>query len=203
MIRYNPLIKKLVILLITQTGFFLFCQSPFSIREPEPPATIRSTWIPPYSPEQVFSNFQNAISERNVENYTRCFTDTSKSTRMYRFNPEPEIESTYPTIFLFWSREAEKNVMQQLFSSIPSDSTLFVKFTEEATDIITADSAVFNRLYHLEVHHTESSLPAIYDGHGEFWLAPDATGEWAIYRWIDHRLNENPSWSTLKAALGS
>lgn len=195
--------RIICILLFLITGLFIRCESPFAMRNPEPPSTVRSTWVQPFSPELVFTNLNNAISEKNVDNYVRCLVDTTSSERHFVFTPEPEVMTTFSRIFLYWNRSAEKTVMQQLFSAIPDDSTCYVKFTEDATDIVAADSAVFQRIYHLEVHHTESGFPAVYDGYSEFWLAPDQTGEWAIYRWIDHRLNENPSWSSLKAALGS
>lgn len=195
-------IKTILICLII-SGFWVLCQSPFSIRDPELPKTVRSTWVPPYSPDLVLTNMKNAISEKNIENYTRCLIDSAYSRRNFIFEPSPEVFATHPAVFLYWNRTAEQSVMQQVNSLVPSDSILYVNFFDEGTDIISADSAVFNRSYHLEVHHTEGNIPVVFEGYSQFWIAPDERGEWSIYRWIDNTSNELPTWSSLKASIGS
>lgn len=193
---------KILVFILFGLVIVIACESPFSIREPEAPKTVRSTWVPPYSPDLVLTNMKNAISERNVENYVRCLIDTAYSQRNFLFEPSPDVAATHPVIFSVWSQIAEQNLMQQVNSLVPSDSIFYVNFIEEGTDIISADSAVFNRSYHLEVHHTEGNIPSVFEGYSQFWIAPDDRGEWAIYRWIDNNSNTLPTWSSLKASIG-
>ncbi len=178
------------------------CKSIFSTRKPEPPVTSQSSWIPPLNPDQVLINLENAISERNVENYIRCIVNSSFSKRTFRFDPDPRVFADYPELFKNWNRDKEEAVIKQAFSLVPIDSVSFLNFTEEIKEIVASDSAVFVRKYRLEFHHTQSNLPKVYEGQVEYWLAPDQRGEWSIYRWIDNGLAKSSSWSFLKAALG-
>jgi len=178
------------------------CKSIFSTRKPEPPVTSQSSWVPPLNPDQVLINLENAISERNVENYIRCIVNSSFSKRTFRFDPDPRVLADYPELFKNWNRDKEEAVIKQAFSLVPIDSVSFLNFTEEIKEIVASDSAVFVRKYRLEFHHTQSNLPKVYEGQVEYWLAPDQRGEWSIYRWIDNGLAKSSSWSFLKAALG-
>ena len=178
------------------------CDSLFSTREPEPPEDPRSPWIPPLSPEQVLMNLQNAVYDQNVENYIRCLVNASFSQRRYNFEPDPEVATNYPEVFQEWDVSKEEAVIQQAFSLLPSDSTSTLLFTEDIREVIAADSAVMVKRYQLEFHHIQSTLPSVYGGHMELWMAPDQRGEWSIYRWIDNGTAGFPSWSLLKAAFG-
>ena len=180
----------------------LGCKSIFSTRKPEPPITSQSSWIPPLNPGQVLVNLKNAISERNVENYIRCIVNPSFSKKTFHFSPDPKVAADYPELFKNWNRDKEEAVIKQAFSLVPTDSISFLDFTEGIKEIVTSDSAVFVRRYRLELHHTQSNLPRVYEGQAEFWLAPDQRGEWSIYQWIDNGLVKSSSWSFLKAALG-
>ena len=181
---------------------FFACDSLFSTRDPELPVNPQSNWIQPLSADQVLINLQNAISDRNVENYTRCIVNPLYSSRVYRFDADSEVAANHPDVFQSWDRDKEKIVMQQAVSMVPSDSAFYLAFIEEIQEIVVSDSAIIVRKYRLGLHHTESSLPNVYEGHVEFWLAPDKQGEWSIYRWIDNSVTDCPSWSLLKASLG-
>lgn len=178
------------------------CKSLFSTREPEPPVDPRSNWIPPLSADQVFLNLQNAIYDRNVENYIRCLVNPSFSNRNYRFEADPEIAANYSEVFQDWSLEKEETMIQQAFSLVPADSASILTFTENIREVVLSDSAIMVKKYRLELHHLQSTMPSVYEGQVEGWLAPDQRGEWSIYRWIDNGITGLPSWSLLKASLG-
>jgi hypothetical protein len=181
----------------------LACDSLFTTREPEDPKGTQSNWIPPLNPDQVLLNLQNAMFERNVENYIRCLVNPLYSNRVFRFDPDPEIAANYPDVFATWDRSQEETVIQQAFSIVPADSASFLQFTEDVQEIIAADSAVYIREYRLELHHGQSGLDVVYEGYVEFRLIPDDRGEWTIVHWIDNRTGETePPWSLLKASLG-
>lgn len=181
--------------------FFIGCGNPFSIRDAEPPKNPSSNWIPPYSAEEVLLNFISAVKERNINNYMRCLIDTANSNAVFNFIPDPIVAAEYPSVFTTWDTEKENTIMNLAFSQVPSDSISTLEFTEDIEEIITPDSVVFIKKYHLTLHHTESSYPTIYEGQAEFWLAEDQQGWWAIYHWIDNSISEYRPWSYLKAVL--
>lgn len=193
---------KRFILILLFSVVFISCEGLFSTREAEPPETQRSTWEAPFSPDMVLDNLRNAVLERNVDNFIRCLVDTSYGNRSYLFSPAEEILSTHPELFKMWNKANEQLVMQQVYSILPEDSLVYLQYPVEVRDIVSADSAVYDRQYHLEIHHINASLPTVYEGRMELWIAPGETGEWAIYRWIDYSATDFASWSFLKASLG-
>ena len=181
---------------------FLACQNPFALREPEPPIFSRSSWIPPLSPEKVLVNLQNAVAERDIQNYTRCLADPAYSSRAFVFEPDPETAADRPSVFVQWGVDRERAVMQQAFSSVPSDSTCSLLWTKVVREIVAPDTAVFVRQYRMDIRHGPAPFPSRVEGQAEFRLAADRRGEWMIYRWTDNATAGSVSWSRLKAALG-
>ena len=77
---------------------WLACKNPFATREPEPPKNSGSRYIPPFSAEIVLENMRNAISDRNTENYLRCFSDSTRTGERFRFEPDAATSNaTNPT----------------------------------------------------------------------------------------------------------
>jgi len=177
---------------------FCACRSPFSTREPETPVENQSSWMPPLSPELVLTNLQNAILERNSENFIRCL---SSAERTYTFTPDPDVMANYGEIFNNWNITNEQTVIQQVFSLVPSDSSAFLIFPVDVREVPGADSTIFLKKYLLEIHSLQDDLPKIYEGQVEYWLYPNTQGEWSIYKWIDFTLGGSQSWSYLKALL--
>lgn len=174
------------------------CRSLFSTRDPETPVESQSSWIPPLSPELVLMNMQNAILERNSENFIRCL---SSSERLYVFIPDPDVMANYGEIFNNWNLISEQTAIQQVFSLLPADSTAYLLFPEDIREVQGADSTVFVKKYLLEIHPLQTELPTIYEGQVEYWLYPNAQGEWSIYNWTDFAVEGAQSWSYLKALL--
>ena len=178
------------------------CKNPFRLRDPEPPVTVRSSWIQPLRPELVLENMQNAVHERNADNFVRCLASQEYGERIFRFDPDPKVAQDYPGLFMAWDRDRELAVIRQAFAIVPADSAAVLVWTEDVREFTAVDSAVTVKQYRLEFPHTRSDLPRVFEGHVEFRLAEDTRGEWAIYRWIDNALAESHSWSLLKASLG-
>jgi hypothetical protein len=192
-------IQKVCLLLV---AFLSACQNPFDTRKPETPIVTRSSWVQPLSPDKVLTNLQNAFLERNTENAIRCLADPTYSTRIFRFDPNPETASNHPGVFMDWGIEKEKAVLQQIFSMVPADSTCMLTWTKILREIASQDTAIMVRQYRLEIHHKPSTLSTLYEGHAEFRLASDQRGEWMIYRWTDNSIAGSVPWSELKAMLG-
>ncbi len=191
------ILKMVAVLILLFTG----CGNPFSIRNAEPPANPSSNWTPPHSADDVLVNLIGAIKERNIENYMRCLIDSSNSSAVFRFDPDPILAVQYASVFADWNDQKEKAIMNLAFSKVPQDSLSTLVFTEDIEEINAPDSVVFIKKYRLELHHTDASLPTEYEGQVEFWLSEDRQGWWAIYRWIDNSIPGYRPWSFLKAIL--
>jgi len=189
---------KWTLLILIFMNILCVCRSPFSTREPESPIENQSGWIPPLSPERVLINLQNAILERNSENFIQCL---SSGERSFTFVPDPDVMANYGELFLDWDLISEQTVIQQIFSLIPSDSSAYLLFPEDVRELQSTDSTIFVKKYLLEVHSTQNNLPQIYEGQVEYWLYPNTQGEWSIYQWMDFASGESQPWSYLKVLL--
>ena len=178
------------------------CDSLFSTREPEQPISRQSNWIPPISPQQVVLNMQNAVYERNVDNYIRCLIDSAYSIYRFSFFPDLQIAADHAAVFLDWDRRREQSVMKQAFSLVPAVKVSNLIFTDETWEITSSDQAIFGAQYTLELQHSQTSLDTIFKGYATWNLAQDNRGEWAIHTWIDNQVTNARSWSFLKAILG-
>jgi len=178
------------------------CEHPFSARNPEFPNTSQSLWFPPHTPEEVLTNLNYAVQERNYENYMRCFLNDPELSRPFRFVPAPEAAALYPNL-LQWTWSQEETMIQVTFSLVPDDSSLSLQFPETIRDVIAADSAALVRQYRWVIHHTDPALPNELEGQVELHMAENSLGEWGIYQWIDNSISETPSVSLWKAVLGA
>jgi hypothetical protein len=180
------------------------CENPFKTREPEPPSQARSTWILPFSPEIVFVNLRNAMVERNVVNYERCFSDSTRPGGWrFRFIAEATVANENPDKFANWGVKQERDYFSQLRANLPEDSTRSLVLRPDSLQtVITGDSAIFLHRYELTVRHKLQSccgVPGKVSGEGRFWLSKDQFGEWSIYRWADFASGGAFTWSRLKA----
>jgi len=188
--------------LLTILVLIAACENPFSTRTPEPPEQNSSTFIPPTSPDIVFINLRVATQEKNVENYIRCFVDTTRSNQRFTFTPDQRAIANHPGVFDFWQLEDERRYLTRLFQAMPNDSTRTLAFTTERRTEDAAQ-ATFNQSYEIRIRHTRQGgtipIPTLYRGLSNFMLEKNETGDWAIYRWEDFTNGVDPSWSELKA----
>lgn len=184
-------------------ALLLGCTNPFVTRDPETPSAGASTWIPPRRAEIVLQNLRNAILERNVENYLRCLSDSSRALPAFRFVADPLVASENPGTFETWSIENERRYFSQLRSLVPADSLQFLSLTP-VQNTQYGDSALLVQNYSLIVRHTQQrqGVPGEVAGQARFFMQVDRFGDWAIYRWEDRSLGEKPTWSVLKAIYG-
>ncbi len=177
------------------------CESPFTTRQPEPPDDNSSSLLNPTTPELVFINLRVALQQRNVENYIESLVDTTRSQRRFEFVPDQGVAASQPGTFLDWNLEDERRYVQQMLQAIPADSAIVVDFVTEnrsetaVTATITQDYAIF-----LPRSPQLPTLPRLARGQATFFLERDDTGDWAIYRWEDFKIDTDDfSWSELKA----
>jgi hypothetical protein len=188
--------------LLALCAALLACANPFATREPEPPKNSGSRYVPPFAAEIVLTNMRNAISDLNVENYLRCFADSTRTGERFRFEPDAATSNQYPGVFNHWSLSQERDYFSQLRAALPTDSLRSLRLDSLQT-ITFNDSAQFARAYELNVRHKQQSsgVPGQVRGELRFWLRKDQLGEWSIYRWADFATGQAQTWSALKAAF--
>jgi len=183
---------------------FNACENPFQTRAPEPPRRAQGTFVLPHSPAIVFINLRSALAELNVVNYERCFTDSTRSSRRFRFIPEPAVANTNPGLFSLWSIKEERGYFARMRDPLPADSIFTLTLRPDSLQtVVTGDSAIFLQRYELIARHQRqtSGVPRKVSGEGRFWLSRDQFGDWSIYRWADFSSGSAFTWSTLKAAF--
>jgi len=176
------------------------CENPFSTRSPEEPDSGSITWKQPAYPEIVIENMENSISNKNIENYLRCFGLSEETKRKFNFKPEPSVFENYPNLFLTWNIEKERNYITNIFSLIPDDSLHSLNFTD-IDEYIFPDSSRYIKYYDLILHHTNPSLPKHFKGRIDVSLNKDMNGSWFISYWEDIKTEDTPVWSILKASF--
>jgi len=182
--------------------FSLACENPFVTRTPEPPEGTGSRWLPPFSAEVVLENLRNAIGDRNVENYIRCFVDSSRLNRRFRFDPEITVANNNPGAFFNWNLAQERDYFSELRAALPADSVCSLQLDSLQTSSF-GDSAQFIFAYDLIARHRRQSagVPGRVKGELRFWLLKDSFGDWAILRWADFATGPTQTWSALKVAF--
>jgi hypothetical protein len=182
--------------------FLSACENPFVTRTPESPAGTGSRWIPPFSAEIVIENLRNAISDRNLENYVRCFSDSSRASRRLFFAPEITVANNNPGAFVNWSLPQERDYFSQLRAAVPVDSICSLRLDSLQTSLF-GDSAQFFYAYDLTARHRRqaSGVPGRVRGELRFALVKDSFGEWSIQRWLDFATGPAQTWSALKVAF--
>jgi len=178
------------------------CENPFQTRTPEPPRRVQGTFALPHSPGIVFSNLRHALTELNVVNYERCFADSTRAGKKFRFIPEATVANTNPGLFSRWSLKEERDYFARMRDPLPVDSVFTLRLDSLQT-VVTGDSATFLQRYELIVRHQRQAagVPRRVMGEGRFWLSRDQFGDWSIHRWADFSSGSPFTWSTLKAAF--
>ncbi|MCB2204855.1 hypothetical protein KQI65_08895 [bacterium] len=174
----------------------------FSTRDPEPPSSGSSTFVPATSPDLVLANLENAIAEKNTENYLRCLVDTLNSSQRYTFIPTSAAAGRYATTFADWSLQSERGWFAALKAFAEDDAPSSLSLTGSFA-VIAADSAVYEGEYDLNFRHGLSSVSETARGSLQFIMHPDRNSIWSITRWTDLPLNDETSWSEWKGRFAN
>lgn len=188
--------KKLPVLILI---FYCGCGL-FESRTVEPPTEVRSTFTQPTSPDIVLSNLNFAITEKNLDNYMRCFVDSGFSNKRFSFIPDAVSQTAYP-VFLNWTLNSERIYFSNLisFTNVSSPSNLFLSKINFNTGI---DSAVIDSDYILVFNHDRQNIAKITKGRLRFVMSPDVRSLWSIHSWSDFiEENNDTTWSVLKANM--
>ena len=174
---------------------FLFLQGCdlFETRDPEPPNQGTSGNQPATDHSIVLSNLRTAIFENNVENYLRCFADTSF--RSYLFVPSPEEQAKFSQ----WDLEAERRYFAAMGASLRSGTSMSLS-DSTMTRSVSAGTAVYSLHYAFFVPHQEAGVPRLVQGNMDLYFAEDSRLHlWSIYKWVDTKTASDSTWSYLRA----
>lgn len=191
----RPLITGVATVLAMLAGCGLF-----EPREPEPPSQSSSNFVPPTEPRVVIDNLQNAIAEKNLENYMSCFSDPTRVPRGFRFVPDPGALSLYPRLQGVWTYDEERDYFQQLITKglSPGFSGLLLTLNSSS---VSSDSVVYNYNYTFTFEtRPENNFPSTARGNLQFTIGVDNNNLWSIYYWADNDLGgaNDITWSEFK-----
>jgi len=183
--------RKYLIFILVIVGL-VGCDKILSTRSVEEPERVtNSRWQPPTIPEQVLTNMENAFLDRNVDNYIRCFSDSTMNEKSFQFIPDAESDIASPQTFANWFLTDERRVFQEMASNVPKDSLFQLSFGESPEVVVTADTAWIEVDYKLHIHHMKSAIPRQAEGQSRFWLYRNDQRNWIIYEWMDVRNDKN------------
>jgi hypothetical protein len=182
----------------------LFCSACglFETRDPEPPTSGSSTFVPPTSPDIVLSNLENAISEKNTENYVRCLVDTLNSERRFVFLPTASAAGRYAPAFSNWTLQSERAWFAAIKAFAPKDAPSILNLQGQFA-VIVADSAIYEGSYDLVFQHGVANVSESVRGNLQFVMHMDRNSVWSISRWNDISLNDETSWSEWKGRFAN
>lgn len=180
----------------------------FTTRTPENPVIVGGTYTPPTSAALAIENLQNAIKEKNTENYMLCLADTTRNAKQHFFYfPSSDVSARFISLFSAWSLSNERQYLLSLFSKLQPDDIPMLTLTKNRFDVLTPDSAIFVSDYELTANHSVTSAPTKVKGVIRLTLIPDRTGLWSISRWSDGNIESGSeiqsTWSELKAQFSN
>lgn len=167
----------------------------FETRTPQQPVTVRSTFVPPTSPDLLVTNLQYSIQEKNSDNYSKCI-----SPGLYIYVPDSKSQLIYGTIFQNWNPAAEKNYLNNLISQTDANATSTLFLDNAVTTIITPDSVIYQADYIIVFQHNRANVPKSAIGNLTLILKANENNLFYINKWEDFRKHDTDfTWSELKA----
>ena len=185
--------STMISLLLCLVFISLTGQGCFKIRQVEPPSSSSSDWISPTDYQILLSNLQTAISQRNTQNYLRCFNQDSLF-----FSPAAELLNDNETIWQNWSIQDEQAYLENLIADLASPSGNSLSMTETDIQDVSSDSLKYVGDYSLHINHNDTSLTRLFKGQIQLVIKLNSFNEWEIHRWTDIELYPDSSWSQLK-----
>lgn len=180
----------------------------FSTRTPEDPEGGATNFEQPVSELIVIANFQNAVKDKNTENFVRCLADTTRGdARPYGFEPSSEAGARFAEQFRNWSVQNERQAFFSMMSKIATGDSAALNLSNGRFDTRVPDSAVYVADYVLKVQHSSASIPRTAAGTLRLTITPNKLNQWSVVRWVDLKSAETDTitatWSILKAQFSN
>jgi hypothetical protein len=186
---------KMMIKAITPAMFLLLLScSLFDPRTPADPSQGGVVWQTPTSPDIVVENMVSALNGESVL-YLDCLEDS------FLFYADTSDIDDYPTLnFSDWTKSVENLTVGQIYSSVPSDTTISAEFLLVAGNPdppAPEDSVTIYRQYTIILPGAEHS-PAF--GIAELHMVEDEDGLWTVGEWHDNRFDQSTPYKTWAVA---
>ena len=165
----------------------------FQTREPDPPTQGTSCNATPDVYDVVLKNLTCAISERNADNYMRCFADPNL--QQFVFEPSPEEQSK----FTLWTIDSERRYFQNAMATLNGAPSLGDSIYSLILSSGPPATATYSLKYTLFIPHLDPQAPKLVRGNMELYFREDSLHRWSMYRWVDQKTGPDSTWSYLKA----
>lgn len=166
----------------------------FDTRDPETPETVRSTFKIPTEASIVIENMENAVFQKNSDNYRKCISDVS-----FQFIPDSRSLQNYELIFSTWNQLSEKKYFDNMLRVTNSSSSTVLFLDNRRLTQINSDSAIFQANYIVVCQHNYTHIPKSAKGNVVLSISTD-NELFYIKKWEDFRQNDTDfTWSELKA----
>ncbi len=167
----------------------------FDTRTPQPPNNIRSTYIPPTTPDAVLTNLTNSIIEKNSNNYIKNLYPV-----IYQYAPDSKSLARYSTIFATWNINSEKFYLDNLIAQSDQNASSNLFLSNTIISQISSDSAVVTADYIMVFQHNKVNIPKSAVGNMKMTMRTDENSLFYITKWEDFRKNDTDfTWSEMKA----
>ena len=188
--------KKYLFIILSSTYFAVGCGI-FDTRDAEKPNAVRSTFVPPTSPELVITNLEFSILEKNSDNYFKCLSRDN-----FNYIPDSRSQLIYGHIFKEWNVLSEKRYLDNILLQTDVTSTSRIFFDNKRFTQISPDSAMFQSDYILVFQHRRNDIPKSSKGSLNIYINSDEDRLFHIVRWEDYRYNDTDfTWSQTKAVF--
>jgi len=169
----------------------------FETREPEPPSQTSSGFRPPIGADIVITNLQSAIEQKNLQNYTSCFSNPARSPRGFTFVATTQARAQY-SILDSWDYDKEQAYMNNLISRKAPNGFSSLLLIQKS-QFSSSDSVVLAYDYIFTFEHNDPGFPnSTGTGELQFTIAPDNASFWYIHRWVDIPTTSSITWSSFK-----
>lgn len=182
-------------IIIVLTFSFFGCDI-FNTREAESPDSPRENFLPPTSTEILLTNFINSLSDKSVESYVNCLTDSVFYNGSFTFSPSSGAALQFPALSDNWNKKNEEKYITDLFRSAINQEISLTFSNSNTTPY--GDSTVFTSTYNLSVSFNDPAIPKNYQGELRYTFVRDSRSYWSIVYWQDSKNSDLPSWSELK-----
>jgi hypothetical protein len=194
----RPTRTRGLLLIALLPAAFLMGGCIFSPREPDgPPEGNPTNWETPISTAIVLANLRAAFEGEGVTNYRDCFADS------FRFHVDPsdslDAGQEGHDRYADWTRDDEEHAANSVFGAASDISLTFttIQPPDESADITyRIEEYSLTIVWGASGQHQEVT----YKGRATLHMRRDATGRWAIFRWVDRRLSTGSytTWGVLR-----
>ena len=171
----------------------------FEPRSAEDPTVQKSNYVTPTTPDLVIQNLVYSVSEKNSINYVQCLGGPNLD---FYFVPTIDSKTNYFSIYSDWTVSSERSYFDNLV--IQTDKYAAAALTlSNSIQQSSSDSVIYNANYVFNFQHSASGIPQTANGNLQFTIKRDKNNNWYITKWTDIKVQNQFSWSDMKARFSN